>query len=126
MNAKELAREKRKQSRLEKWGTQHPACCMCGETDDRCLEAHHIAGRKYASETGLVCRNCHRKLSDTQKDHPQQCADDPSMLERIGHFLLGLADFFAILATKFREFGLWLIEKAELLIEVSGNEARHA
>ena len=126
MNTKELAKEKRRQNRLEKLGTQRPVCCRCGEHDDRCLEAHHIAGRAYADDAVIVCRNCHRKLSDAQKDHPQQWVDDPSMLERIGHFLLGLADFFAILATKFREFGLWLIEKAELLIEVSGNGARHA
>ena len=113
MNAKELAREKRKQSRLERWGTQHPACCMCGETDDRCLEAHHIAGRKNASDTSLVCRNCHRKLSDTQKDHPQQCADDPSMLERIGHFLLGLGDMLVLAGGKLKEFGAYLLTLAQ-------------
>ena len=112
MNAKELAREKRKQSRLEKWGTQHPACCLCGETDDLCLEAHHIAWRKNASDTSLVCRNCHRKLSDTQKDHPQQWADDPSMLERIGHFLLGLGDMLVLAGSKLKEFGAYLLTLA--------------
>ena len=125
MNTKELAKEKRRQNRLEKLGTQRPVCCRCGEHDDRCLEAHHIAGRAYTDDTVIVCRNCHRKLSDAQKDHPQQWADDPSMLERIGHFLLGLADFFILLAKKLTEFGLWLIEHGGLAIE-AWKEAHHA
>ena len=124
MNPKELAREKRKQSRLEKLGTQRPVCCQCGERDDRCLEAHHIAGRAYADDTVIVCRNCHRKLSDAQNDHPHPTASDPATLERIGHLLLGLADFFILLAQKLTDFGLWLIEHGGLAIE-AWKEARH-
>lgn len=112
MNPKELAKEKRKQDHLEKLGTQHPACSLCGESDHRCLEAHHIAGQKFAPETGIVCRNCHRKLSDEQRDHPGSIGQEPSIMETIGHFLLGLADMLAQAAVKLREFGAYLIELA--------------
>lgn len=64
----ELAREARRQNRLERFGTHAPRCGVCGEPDDRCLEAHHVAGRKHDDLTVLICRNCHRKVSDDQKD----------------------------------------------------------
>ncbi len=112
MNPEKRNKEKRKQDRLEKLGTQTPVCCLCGETDDRCLEAHHIAGRKFAPETSIVCRNCHRKLSDAQRDHPKGIGQSPSLMETIGHFLLGLGDMLALAAIKLKEFGAYLIEFA--------------
>ena len=46
-------------------------CIVCLEDDARCLELHHIAGRKFADDVVVVCCNCHGKLSDMQKDHEQ-------------------------------------------------------
>lgn len=40
---KELAREIRKQRRLEKLRTNSPLRGECGENDWRCLELHHVA-----------------------------------------------------------------------------------
>ena len=36
-------KERRKQARLAKLGSNNPICGDCGETDWRCLEAHHVA-----------------------------------------------------------------------------------
>jgi hypothetical protein len=41
-----LAKERRKQRRLEKLGTNNPVCGICGERDWRCLEDHHVADYK--------------------------------------------------------------------------------
>jgi hypothetical protein len=41
-------------------GTHEPRCVICGKSDPRCLEEHHIAGRGYHNDTAIVCRNCHR------------------------------------------------------------------
>lgn len=109
------AKETRKQNRLEKLGTNNPVCVLCGEDDDCCLELHHIAGRKYEDDLAIVCRNCHRKLSDEQKDHPKQLEKPPTNLECIGHMLLGVADLFALLVEKLREYGKFLIETAKEL-----------
>ena len=112
MTDKEFAREIRKQRRLEKLGSNSPLCGTCGETDDRVLEWHHVAGRKHDPATAVVCRNCHRKVSDDQKDHP---AFDPGanpLLHTIGLFLLGLADLLELAIEKMTEFGLTLIELA--------------
>ncbi len=112
MNDDDLKREKRKQSTLEKLDTNEPRCSICGETDWRCFERHHVAGRARDPITALVCFNCHRKLSDEQLDHPaSEEADDPT-LDRIGHFLLGLADMLRLIVEKLREFGHALIDRA--------------
>lgn len=112
MDDTELARETRKQRRLERLGTNSPRCGTCGESDDRTLELHHVAGRKDDPATVIICRNCHRKVTDEQKDHPE-CANpaDP-MLQAIGLFMLGLADLLRLAIEKLTAFGHQLIERA--------------
>lgn len=107
-----LDREVRRQRALQRLDSSDPRCARCGENDPHCLERHHIAGRAYDDRTTIVCRNCHRKLSDLQCDHPAQIGDPPSLNEHVGHFLLGLADLFALLIEMLREFGLALIKMA--------------
>ncbi|MBY0344660.1 MAG: hypothetical protein K2Q29_12465 [Sphingomonadales bacterium] len=114
MTDKELAREIRKQRRLEKLGTNSPICGTCGEADYRTLEKHHVAGRKYDPDTVIACRNCHRKVSDDQKDHPAIDANADAMLSAIGMFLLGLVDLLELVIDKLSAFGLALIERAKL------------
>lgn len=112
-------RERREQRRMQRLGVDHPACGLCGETDSRCLELHHIAGQTYDEAVTIVCRNCHRKLSDDQQDHPEHLSEYPSLLEKVGHFLLNLADFLQIAIEKLREFGNALIAQAILGVEMS-------
>jgi hypothetical protein len=113
MNVNEkYASEARKQKARRRLGSDNPRCGMCGEGDARVLESHHIAGRKHHKSTTPICRNCHRKLSDAQRDHPQ-AIEGGGTLETIGHFLLGLADLLAIAVAKLREFGRQLIDEAK-------------
>ena len=112
MNTIDKAKEARKQKRLETLGSNHPVCIICGEDNAHCLELHHLAGQAYGDDLSTVCRNCHRKLSDDQKDHPKAIGKPPHTFECIGHMLLGLADFFVLLIEKLREFGNLLIQSA--------------
>ena len=93
--------EQRRQARLERLGEISPACRLCGESDDRVLQRHHIAGHAFGDEMVAVCANCHYKLSDAQADHPNQprlpgsdvgltTDDEPPFLVRLAHYLLGL------------------------------------
>lgn len=108
----DTAKEIRKQRRLEVLGSNNPVCVVCGEDDSCCLEDHHIAGAAYGDEICIVCRNCHRKLSNDQKDHPKNIGKHPVTIESIGHLLLGLADLFALMVTRLREYGHYLIQNA--------------
>ena len=96
------AAEQRRQARLERLGEPDPACVVCGETDDRTLQRHHLAGQAYGDELVEVCANCHYKLSDAQTDHPDDGPEAP-FLVRLAHHLLGRADFDGEAAAKLRE-----------------------
>lgn len=105
--------EDRKQRRLHRLGTQAPSCACCSETNPAVFEDHHIAGRKHHDDTALICANCHRKLSDQQRDHvPQRRIKPAGPKSVIGHYLLGLADLLAMVVETLRQFGNWLIEQA--------------
>jgi hypothetical protein len=112
MTDKEFAREIRKQRRLEKLGSNSPLCGACGEADWRCLELHHVADFGCDDGTVILCRNCHRKVSDDQTDHPAFDPTADATLQAIGRFLLGLADLLRLAIEKLAEFGLALIERA--------------
>lgn len=104
MNELELKRERRRQRALERLGSNHPRCIFCGFDDPLALELHHIAGRAVDGEAVPVCRNCHRPLSDWQKDHSLGQAKCESDTQLISHFLDGLADLFEMLVRRLREF----------------------
>jgi hypothetical protein len=111
--------ETRRLARLRRLGSSNPVCVVCGEDDDRCLEKHHITYGQLRDEVAIICRNCHRKLSDAQKDQPPLTGDPvvDEVLYAIGRFLLGLADLFALLVETLREFGEHLIARARGSIE---------
>lgn len=120
MDDDDRKRERRKQTRLGKLGTDNPVCTVCGERDWRVFDQHHTAGRNFDATEQIVCKNDHARLSDNQYDHPAQLSDPPNLLERVGHFLLGLADWLALLIEKFREFGHGLIEEARKHLAEAG------
>ena len=117
MNKDELARETRKQRRLEILGTNDPLCCLCGQRDWRCLELHHPSDHGRDGTLVTVCRNCHRTMSDDQKSHPPFDPNAEPMPDAIGHFLLGLADMLRTIGPKLYDFGLALIEHAKPVID---------
>ena len=104
--------EARKQHRLRVLGCNEPRCAMCGEDRWQTLELHHIAGQAYDETTGIICRNCHRVLSDAQRDHPKPQGSADPHLEMIGRFLLGLADMLRIVIERLTAFGRELIAGA--------------
>lgn len=112
MRKDELAHERRRQRAYERLHTDTPRCGVCGETDWRCLEAHHVAGQRHDPVTVVLCANDHRKATDAQKDHPAPLADGDAFLECVGRFLLGVADLLRIVIERLAEFGTALIERA--------------
>ena len=112
MNKQELAQETRKLRRCEQLGTNNPRCGTCGHNRWQAIEKHHPADHGRDGTTVLICRNCHRVLSDNQKDHPAFNPNADPMLAAIGHFLLGLADMLKLIIEKLYAFGLELIERA--------------
>lgn len=110
MNDREYNRERRRQFRLEQLGSNDPKCPFCNEDDPACLELHHLSGKKFGDDLIPVCRNCHRKLSDWQKDHPPILRGQPDTLECFGRLLLGIADALELLISLIRRAAEYLIE----------------
>ena len=111
-NAINLAREAQRQARLDKLGTNNPICGMCGETDWEVMELHHVADHGRDDLTVCICANDHRRVTYDQKDHPAFDPNADPFLDRVGHFLLGLADMLRFIIERLTEFGLALIERA--------------
>lgn len=109
----DLAYEKMKQRRLAALGTNEPKCPCCGETDWRVFEQNHIADYGRDKMVVNICANAHRKLTYDQKTHPPFDPNNDPQLDRIGHFLLGLADLFKLICERLYEFGLFLIALSE-------------
>ena len=110
MPGKHLDKEDRLEKHCRRLDTHDAECVICGESDPRCLEKHHLAGEKHGDDLVTVCRNCHRKLSDDQLDHAPGREPNPESKEAaIGHFLLGLCDFLQMIIARLREFADWLI-----------------
>lgn len=112
MTNEELARERRKQRRLGKLGTNDPHCAMCGLSDWRCMELHHAADFGRDDTTIIACANCHRIVTNDQSGHPAHNPNADPMLDMIGHFMLGLADMLRVIVAKLYEFAHTLIERA--------------
>lgn len=103
-------REDRQENRFHRLGTREPVCLGCGESDSVCLELHHVAGQKHYGDLAIVCRNCHRKLTDQQLDHVAQSASKaPVQSATIGRYLLGLADLLLMIVNALRDFGKHLL-----------------
>jgi hypothetical protein len=103
-------REDRLEKQYRRLGTREPLCVGCAESNPFCLELHHLAGQKYHGDLAIVCRNCHRKLTDQQQEHegslsPKPWADSVT----IGRYLLGLADLLLMVVNALRDFGKHLI-----------------
>lgn len=46
--------------------TQDKKCQLCGESDSRLLERHHIFGRNSSPIVTWLCKNCHYKVTHEQ------------------------------------------------------------
>ena len=61
--------ERRKQARFEKLDTDKPICAICGDKNWWRIERHHIEGQNRGESLTLLCANCHRDVTEDQKDY---------------------------------------------------------
>jgi hypothetical protein len=116
MPKKPLDHPERLERHYRRLGTRTPVCVTCGRCDPEhpeIYELHHVAGKSHHDDVCIECANCHRTLSDEQKDHVPFGPPPPSgVMTNIGHYLLGLADMLAMIVATLKAFGSWLINEA--------------
>jgi len=109
-----LDREDRLERAYQRLGTRNPVCRTCGRHDPNhpeIFDLHHIAGKSH-EDVFIECSNCHRTLSDQQKDHVPPGSQPVGVLSTIGRYLLGLVDMLAMIIETLRTFGNWLLGEA--------------
>jgi hypothetical protein len=111
MSNEQLDYEARLERQYKRLDTRTPMCVCCGERDPFCLELHHIAGRQTHDEVVIICRNCHRKLTNEQHDHVPP-GEPTEQLAKDAHYLSGLADLFAKITPTLRKVGSRLLEES--------------
>jgi hypothetical protein len=110
-------RQERMDKAYERLGTRTPKCIICGETNPLRLRLHHPAQHGFdADETVIICSSEHDDASDWQKEHPEKIEGCTSVLEPIGHLLLGIGDLAHIAAHEpsagsLKDFLLYVAEK---------------
>ncbi len=114
MSKQHLDHEDRLEQQYRRLGTRNPSCVVCGESNPFCLELHHIGREKHHDDVSIVCRNCHRKLTEEQKGHiPPNASEPTGQLATIGHYLHGLCDLLAMILETLRNFAEWLISESQ-------------
>jgi hypothetical protein len=106
------AREPEMRERFRRAGFPNPSCTVCGETKIWRLELDHIAGQKHDDSSSPLCRNCHMERSFMQTREPEGSDEPRNVLEVIGRWLLGIAEWFELIKEKLYLFGEFLIELA--------------
>ena len=106
--------DKRREADYRRLRTRTPICLSCGYSDHpAAMEFAHIAPRKFHDDGGVLCANCHREQSDTEKDYSYSPVTHNPMMETIGRYLLALAEWLKRIGGTLAEFGEWLLEQAE-------------
>jgi len=77
--------------------------CICGETDPLCFEADHIYRREHDDACWGICVNCHRKRTARGETEHPPVGKRGNRLERVGHMLLGAADYQDFISAHLRE-----------------------
>ncbi len=106
--------ELRRESDYKRLRTRNPVCLSCGYSNHPAvMELAHIAPRQFHDDGGVLCSNCHREMSDTEKDLSYAPQSINPQMETIGRYLLALAEWFQRIAATIALFGAWLLEQSE-------------
>ena len=94
--------------------TRTPICLSCGYSkSSSALELAHIAPREFHDDAGVLCSNCHREMSDAEKDLSYSPQSANPQMETIGRYLIALSEWFLRIANTIAAFGEWLLDFAE-------------
>ena len=94
--------------------TRTPICLSCGYSkSSSALELAHFAPREFHDDAGVLCSNCHREMSDAEKDLSYSPQSANPQMETIGRYLIALSEWFLRIANTIAAFGEWLLDFAE-------------
>ena len=106
--------ESRREKDYKRLRTRNPICLACDYMKHpAAMELAHIAPRQFHDDGGVLCSNCHREMSDTEKDFSYAPQSINPQMETIGRYLISLAEWFKRIAETLAAFGAWLLDQSE-------------
>ena len=98
--------------------TQNKFCELCGESDIRLLEKHHIFGKNFSPKIMLLCKNCYYKIAHEQnKITPKRRAQNTSEKEKLAFAFLSIGVLIEEIGKTIKETGNILFEQ-----DINGGE----
>lgn len=105
----EFRRLARMHRRARSNGTNNPFCCVCGGHHWTVrYDLHHFAERKYDPRTIRLCRGCHEKVTDMQKDYPRIPEGTEARLAKMIAMVRGLIIQLELTMQVLNELHSWL------------------
>lgn len=86
------------------------------------MDKDHVAGRKFSDDVVVICANCHRKRTDSQKDHPPLISSPVTKSECWGRLILGAVDLLRQLCEMLEPLGLEMIRDGQATTQESQSD----
>jgi len=112
LSAKELRRE----ADFRRLKSRYPICLICAyRAHPAAIEFAHIIPRAFGLGCGIpLCSNCHRELTDQEKDMSFKPTTNQPDLETVGRFLSALGEHYEKTAPTLKHLGAVALEQARL------------
>jgi hypothetical protein len=102
-----------RRKKLKTLGIKTEVCPICGSDDVSIFQFDHVAGRKHHNQEWPLCETCHEERNPMQREEPPPSDNPRNVFDVIGHWLLGMAEYFEMLIRYLRHYGEFLIELAK-------------
>lgn len=120
-----ISREQlRREADFRRLKSRHPICLICAYwRHPAAIEFAHLIPHKFGVGCGApLCSNCHRELSDMEKDMSYKPTSNDPDLETIGRYLVALGTWSEAAAPTMKMLGAHALELARHSKEAGDDE----
>lgn len=118
------AKELRQEAAFRRLKSRYPICLICGYwANPAAIEFAHIIPKAFGLGWGVpLCRNCHRELTDMEKDMSFKPTTTEVELETIGRLLGAIGEQYEKSAPTLKHLSAVALETARRLSKPSNSE----
>ena len=112
-----ISREQlRREADFRRLKSRHPICLLCAYwRHPAAIEFAHLIPRQFGVGCGApLCSNCHRELSDMEKDMSYKPTSNEPDLETLGRYLVALGTWSEAAAPTMKMLGAYALERSRL------------
>lgn len=110
-----ISREQlRREADFRRLKSRHPICLLCAyRRHPAAIEFAHLIPRQFGVGCGApLCSNCHRELSDMEKEMSYKPTSNEPDLEALGRYLVALGTWSEAAAPTMKMLGAYALERS--------------